>query len=337
MSQPSGTNYGLIMPSVDCGRVLTVVTDDLPERERDAMVRDYYGRICMRLELAPAEDGALQMSARTSVLPGMTLTRAAVAPMSWMRTRDLTADGSDDLCISWMEGGYRFQDLRGQDVEVPPGAPCLMPMQEIWRATTSGGGATQCIQVSQALLAPLCNRLGDLAADAIRMTTVEGRLLTSYLQAATHETFDEVTGLTVQRHMLDLLSLALGAGRDAREQAASGIRAARLHAAKRHVAANINAPHLTADSTGRAIGLSARYVRELFADTGTSFLDYVQDQRLERIRLRLADPAHDIRAIADIAFDEGFAEPSTFYRRFKNRFGCAPSDFRRRESLLRHR
>jgi AraC-like DNA-binding protein len=321
----------------DSSAVLTVSTEDMDERQRDALVRDFYGRICMRLELAPAEGTQLQMEARTNVLPQMTLTRANVAAMSWTRAQDLMSDGSDDLCISWMEGGYRFRDLRGQDVAIPRGAPCLMPMQEMWRAVAPEGGFTLCIQVSKAALAPLCRTLDDLPADAIRKDSVEARLLTSYMNAVTQETLEGATGMIVQQHVLDLLSVALNRGYAAQEKAPNGIRAARLHAIKQFVAASINEPGLSAETAARGVGLSPRYIRELFAEAGSSFMDYLTEQRLERVRRRLVNPADDYRAIADIAYEEGFSDPSTFYRRFKARYECAPSDFRRRESLLRRR
>ncbi|MEQ8167222.1 MAG: helix-turn-helix domain-containing protein, partial [Alphaproteobacteria bacterium] len=79
----------------------------------------------------------------------------------------------------------------------------------------------------------------------------------------------------------------------------------------------------------RKFAISARYVRQLFAEQGTSFSDYVTDRRLAHIHGCLSDPRQVLRPIGDIAFEAGFIEPSTFYRQFRRRYRMTPSDVRR--------
>ncbi len=109
----------------DPGDIIAIVTDDLAEPHREAMVRDFYGRICMRLDLQPLERGSLRINARTTVLAGMTATRGSVAPMAWERRGDLMDDAGDDIAVSWISGGWRFARPGRDDLETAPGSACV--------------------------------------------------------------------------------------------------------------------------------------------------------------------------------------------------------------------
>ncbi|RCS22772.1 AraC family transcriptional regulator [Phyllobacterium salinisoli] len=76
------------------------------------------------------------------------------------------------------------------------------------------------------------------------------------------------------------------------------------------------------------IAISAHYVRQLISDEGTSFSDYLTEKRLSYVYDCLTDPRQIMRRVADIAFDVGFIEPSTFYRQFRLRYGMTPTDVR---------
>lgn len=60
---------------------------------------------------------------------------------------------------------------------------------------------------------------------------------------------------------------------------------------------------------------------------GCSFWDYINQQRIEAARRRLADP-DDARTILDIAYACGFTSKSTFNTAFKRETGTTPSAYR---------
>jgi AraC-like DNA-binding protein len=127
----------------------------------------------------------------------------------------------------------------------------------------------------------------------------------------------------------DLLALSLGATREAAAMArARGAQAARLEAIKSDVLTNLAARDLTLDAVARRHGISPRYVRKLFESVGTSFSDFVVEQRLAQAHRRLTDPRFAARAISAIAFEVGFGDLSHFNRTFRRRFGATPSEVR---------
>lgn len=314
--------------SADGARV-SISTDNIKGRERDELIRDYYGRICMRLDLVPLDDNELRFNTTTTMLPGMSVTRASVAPMAWERSAALLSDGNDDLAVSWIASGWRFHGTGGTTVETPPGAPCIMPLDTRWRAEAQDGDWTVCIQLSRRLLEPLVRHVGDIAPNALRPDTPEARLLFDYVHAASRTPLTPQLAALVSQHITDLLAAALGTTREIEEIVAGrGVRAARLRAIKQYIAANLSNVRLSAETVGRHLGMSPRYIRHLFAETGCSLSDYVTDQRLAVVHSRLEDPRFAGEQIADIAFGTGLVEPSTFYRRFKARYGLTPSDVR---------
>ena len=74
--------------------------------------------------------------------------------------------------------------------------------------------------------------------------------------------------------------------------------------------------------------VSPRYVQRLFDESGSTFTEYVMEQRLERAYRLLRDPRLADRTMTTIAFASGFNDLSHFQRRFRGRFGTPPSELR---------
>lgn len=115
---------------------------------------------------------------------------------------------------------------------------------------------------------------------------------------------------------------------DRKETAGSGVRAARLHAIKADVGANIARRDLTLNAIAGRHNISPRYIRKLLESEGTNFTDLVQGQRLLRAYRLLTDPRSAGRSVSEIAFAVGFGDLSYFNRAFRRRFGCTPSEAR---------
>ena len=101
-----------------------------------------------------------------------------------------------------------------------------------------------------------------------------------------------------------------------------------LARAKRYVHAHLGDPGLDLEQVAAASGLSVRYLSRLFQLDGLSFGRYLLQQRIERCRLALANPAlHGLR-ISQIALDCGFNNLAHFSRVFREALGCSPSEYR---------
>lgn len=74
-----------------------------------------------------------------------------------------------------------------------------------------------------------------------------------------------------------------------------------------------------------ALHVSNRTLQRKLKGEGTSFMDLLQDTRLQLARKYLRHPN---RSVVETAYLLGFSEPSTFSRAFKRWTGEAPADFR---------
>ena len=61
---------------------------------------------------------------------------------------------------------------------------------------------------------------------------------------------------------------------------------------------------------------------------GTTFTEFVLDQRLARAHRLLTDPHADGRGVGAIAYESGFGDLSYFNHSFRRRYGATPSDIR---------
>ena len=74
-----------------------------------------------------------------------------------------------------------------------------------------------------------------------------------------------------------------------------------------------------------ALHVSNRTLQRKLRNEGTSFMDLLQDTRMQLARKYLRNPG---RSVVETAYLLGFSEPSTFSRAFKRWTGLAPAEYR---------
>lgn len=74
-----------------------------------------------------------------------------------------------------------------------------------------------------------------------------------------------------------------------------------------------------------ALHVSNRTLQRKLKEEGTSFMDLLQDTRMQLARKYLRSPG---RSVVETAYLLGFSEPSTFSRAFKRWTGMAPAEYR---------
>ena len=160
-------------------------------------------------------------------------------------------------------------------------------------------------------------------ARAIPKRTEALRLLSDYigrlhaLQLASPELLQVAV-----THVYDLAALAIGATRDATEMAKDrGLRAARMGAIKADIRTNLVREALSINEIASRQRVTPRYIQMLFEGEGTTFTEFVLNERLMRAHRMLTDLRFADRLISTIAFDVGFGDLSSFNNSFRRRFG----------------
>ncbi|GJE58141.1 Transcriptional activator NphR [Methylobacterium trifolii] len=98
--------------------------------------------------------------------------------------------------------------------------------------------------------------------------------------------------------------------------------------AKAYVAANFRDPDLDPSQVAAAVGVSLRHLQTLFREHGRNVAAWIWQRRIETAAQRLSDPASLHVPLSDLAYGCGFVSQSHFSRRFRNRYGMSPSDYR---------
>lgn len=248
----------------------------------------------------------------------------------WRRRSHVARDGRDcySLVINTGAAALRMSHV-GHEAVMPSGAAVLISGSEPFGLVASAPNACLYFFVPRPLLHAVATdveaRLGlriDPGAEALillrrycRLVAAEPPIRSPELLAHAADTIAGLVGLT-----------AGASGEPALRQ--RGIRAARLASVLAAIRADFIRPGISAAGVGRDLGLSARYVQDLLAETGTGFAERVLEARLLFAHGLLADRRSDPRRISDIAYAAGFSDISYFNRCFRRRFGCAPGALR---------
>jgi AraC-like DNA-binding protein len=305
-------------------------TDALPERDRHAAFREFYGREVLRLEIEPLGSLPFRNDVAVRLLPGLGIVSASNTPFRIGRTQELLTDGNDSLIVQISSTAGLASQL-GREVAVAPGDAIMLSNADVGNYTFPSQCDIVALNVPRAALGPLLRDPDAVLVRAVPRATTALRLLISYsaiLRDARALSTPEL-GRVAVTHVYDLLAVALGATREADEMAQGrGVRAARLSAFKADIGQNLCHPDLTVTALARRHGVTPRYVQMLFETEGTTFSEFVRDTRLARSHQMLIDPRYADLSVSAIAYDTGFGDLSHFNHVFRQRYGVAPSEVR---------
>jgi AraC family transcriptional activator of tynA and feaB len=105
---------------------------------------------------------------------------------------------------------------------------------------------------------------------------------------------------------------------------------ARRVRARRFIEAHLKDPDLSATAVARALEVSPRYLRMLFAAERETVSEYILRRRLEECARLLASALWRGHTITEIAFACGFNSGPHFTRAFRHQYGVTPTHFRER-------
>jgi AraC-like DNA-binding protein len=314
-------------------RVLRFSTDELPERDRLPILREVHGRFTARVDFEPAPGAPLHYQVIARALPGLIVSSLSISPHTCRRTRELLADGNDDVVFVAPPSAAAMVSHRGRELSPIAGDAVLLSTADVMRIDLASGSQGPMVRLSRRRLAPLVPGLEDAFMRPVPRDTEALQLLTRYLRL-----FDDQQSLAtpelrslVVNHVYDLVALALGPTRDAAATAnGRGVRAARLHAIKTEILDSLNRHEFSLAGLAARHRITPRHVQMLFESDGTTFSRFLLDQRLARAHRMLSDPQLAEQTISTIAYEVGFGDLSHFNRAFRRRYGETPSDVRAR-------
>lgn len=241
--------------------------------------------------------------------------------------QQVASDLRNDFYVGFNHGDPQFMSHRGIEVTGPA---VFFTNGEPMDAHMTGSCSIVGLSVPRARVMELVPGAEDLIGHALTESEA-ARHLDRYISfLMTPDTLPSgPLAENIERTLIDLIALALGADRDAQEVAKMrGLRGARLQATLAAIRLGFSDPAFSVHDVALGLGLTPRYVQNLLSETGASFSERVLECRLQKARVMLLGPEASRMKISDIAFACGFGEVSYFNRSFRRRFGASPTQYR---------
>ena len=307
-----------------------ISTRDFPEHKRLEMWREVYGRVITNVDIEPIGDAPFQANVTFDLLPDVNIAAGSRAPAHYHATK--MARGSRNIVvISLLRSGAASATQFGRELIDGVGSASVLAPHAPSSSTMLTEGSFITLALAQPAIAALAPRYADAFGRTIPRGNAALDLLARYVDMVRDnvEATDPALRRRVSDHIVDLAALALGASGDyaeiARQRSAT---AARLAAIKSDILHTIGRNDLSTETIALRHGISPRYVRKLFEQSGSSFSDFVLTERLARAQGMLTDKRCAHLNITQIAHESGFGDVSYFHRVFRRHFGATPSDFR---------
>jgi AraC-like DNA-binding protein len=306
-------------------------TRDRPESERVPFWCELFGKNVIRTRIELASETRFDAQSTLWAVPGVRVHWSSYsAGASVLRPRELISANDDNIALlidrvgtaAFSQAGHEVMLERGGGVAVLQTEPAVMVFPHV---------RYMAVMAPLKALCPFIASVEDRAGRHIPSNTEALRLLASYVALLRREpnlSDPKVMALGVA-HVHDLMAMALGSTPDGTELAVGrGVRAARLKAIQVYICENLAMQGLSAQSVAAQYGLSVRYIHMLFEGEGTTFSNFVREQRLLQARTMLRSARYARRSISSIALSAGFGDLSHFNRSFRGRFGASPTEVR---------
>jgi AraC-like DNA-binding protein len=312
---------------------LRLSTDNLPLHERFPFWREVFGQSIVRTDFDTVNSRPFRATATLHAFDDLGIAVGTTAGLRASRSKSLLADGADDLIILVNLAGSCLTSHREGDLEVGAGEAIMRTSAEVGSTIFPGPNRILNLRIPRRVMAARMAAPEDALMRRIPANTEALRLLINYV-VTTVEAHQIATADLRQlfaTHVHDLVAMTIGAGRDATELAGGrGLRAARLNAIRADINAHLSDEQLTIAAIARRHRVSPRYIQLLFEAEGSTFSEYVLEQRLARAYRMLSASRFSGLAIGAIALEVGFSNLSYFNRTFRRRYGGSPSEIRGR-------
>ncbi|MFO1466279.1 MAG: helix-turn-helix domain-containing protein [Steroidobacteraceae bacterium] len=102
----------------------------------------------------------------------------------------------------------------------------------------------------------------------------------------------------------------------------------------RYIDRHLGDPDLGPVGIAAHFRVSPRYIHKLFEHQDEAICRYIQRRRLESACRALLDSTQRVKSVSTIAYEWGFSNTTHFARVFRERYGAAPTELRRRRTAL---
>lgn len=309
-----------------------VSTDAVAAGERFDFWHEVICRAFVRLEAESLPGrGSFTAEIANATLGPLILSRVAAEPHAVHRSRALIADEPrNTVLVSVQLSGTTVVEQDDRQAVLRPGDFAMYDAARPYSLTMPREFEQLVLQFDRRFLLERCPSPEPLTAIRMSNTSPVTAPVSAFLRSLEHLTANDSRTVSHQlaTSALDLLGVAL-ADHFGGETSPTAGRMKHFLRACTYINAYADDPGLDPHRIGSAIGVSVRYLHQLFRDHDTSVSRYVMARRLARSMDDLVSAAHRSRTITEIALSHGFRTAAHFSRSFTETYGITPSEARR--------
>ena len=323
--------------------------DTLPQPRREAAWRDAVCGTFVRLECTPERSAPMHGRLEAGLLGDLHVTRVTSSPQQVERTRaGVAQDNQAFVLLSLQYRGRTVVRQGGNEAVLTPGCIAFYDTARPYTLSLPNDFDQIVLHLPRDMVsASVAHGLDHMAqklsaSNPFAQTIIAlGPQLLAMMNTARPAMAARTAAATVELIALALESLdtsseiggeggadsALGAMADS-PKATSAAADALAWRARDLIGRQLDDTALTPTRLACQMHVSLRRLQEVFQSQGTTLSDCIWDARLEFSRGLLAVAASRQESVSTIAMRAGFSDVAHFCRRFKQRYGMPPSEYR---------
>lgn len=315
--------------------VESFTTQGLAPRDKVEAWNAHTGETFSPLHSRPADAGGFEASIARATIGDLTVVDVRSDPQFVQHSHAHVARTTSRLAFFQLQlEGTSIHRQQGHEASLSPGDFTFVENHQPYEIRFPTANRVLAIVVPHERLRRYVDRCERLAAVPVRPSAPAARLLTGFLGSYWNACVTGLDAAGAERSakvLLDLLAAtyAAMAATPCDEAPRSARRGLVLSFIEQHLRERALGPAMIA----AALGMSRRRLHQIFAQDDETLCRYILRRRLDACAHTLESGSWTGRGISQIAFDHGFDSAAHFGRAFRERFGMAPSEFRRRKGL----
>lgn len=306
------------------------VTDSLPVRERFSYWSEAVIGVLTPLSLQDRSDGEFKGTLIAYPVDTLSVAHGICPPHSVDRTRMNLANSKAEFVylVCPRKGGLVARQF-GRTAHVGPNQCVLLTGEERFTMDFVRDMDSLTVQIPHRLISSRMPTIRD--ACAIELT---GKAATSTALAALVHALpnNPLRARAVLQHSLAQVLinlLELSAKEALGESGEKRLRLKRIRSddVLAFIETHLTDPLLTPQRASTALGVSERSIYVAMEEIGESFMTCARRKRLEKITAAFSSSTNTDQRIADIVFEWGFNDLSTFHRAFRRTYDLTPKEY----------
>jgi AraC-like DNA-binding protein len=299
--------------------------------ERLECWRDAVSQNLVPLEVLPREGPDFRASLHAAQVGQVQMSVITAGPHSVARTRrHIGSDAPDLFQLTLQLTGHGMLTQRDRQARVGPGELVIYDTRRPFTYDLDQSHTGLVLMFPRAMLQMTERELARVTATMVSCHDGLGQVVRPFLYglARQMEHLESRGTPRLADNVVDLIGTLLAEHAGADHSAVDdgpGLLTQRILV---HMEQRIADPRLSPEGIAAAHRISRRYLYKLLAERGYTVAGWIREQRLDRCRQDLVDPAMDHLPVGAIGGRWGFPDPAHFSHAFKAAYGMSPREAR---------